>query len=93
MNRQNLIRRRICFYGIVQGVGFRWVAQNAALAANATGWVHNEYDGSVTMEIQGTAAQIAQVLDALENARYIRIERTASRDISVIFDERRFAIK
>ncbi|MBR6351839.1 MAG: acylphosphatase, partial [Firmicutes bacterium] len=43
----NIIRRHIVFYGWVQGVGFRWRARNAAQAVGVTGWVRNEYDGSV----------------------------------------------
>ena len=50
----NVIRRHIVFRGWVQGVGFRWRACHAAGMVGATGWVKNEYDGSVTMEIQGT---------------------------------------
>ena len=52
------IRKRMVFQGRVQGVGFRWHARHAALALGLTGWVKNEYDGSVTMEIQGSEAGI-----------------------------------
>lgn len=92
MNPQ-LTRRRIRFYGMVQGVGFRYVACRAADSAGATGWVRNEYDGSVTMEIQGTAAQLAQVLAALEQARYIRIERTDVRTLDADLNERSFRVR
>ena len=54
---QEIIRRRIRFYGWVQGVGFRYRARYAADAAGATGWVRNEFDGSVTMEVQGDSAE------------------------------------
>ena len=72
---ERVIRRRLRFYGTVQGVGFRWHARHAAAAAGATGWVRNELDGSVTMELQGSEAQLAFVLAALERGAYIRIER------------------
>ena len=49
-----MIRKRIVFHGWVQGVGFRYRARHAAEHLGATGWVRNESDGSVTMEIQGT---------------------------------------
>ena len=45
-------RRQIRFYGRVQGVGFRYHAKHAAAALGLTGWVRNEYDGSVMMEVQ-----------------------------------------
>lgn len=48
-----VIRKRIRFFGSVQGVGFRYRAKHAAASVGATGWVRNEYDGSVSMEIQG----------------------------------------
>ncbi len=70
----NIIRRHIVFYGWVQGVGFRWRARNAAQAVGVTGWVRNEYDGSVTMEIQGTEEQIDRVILAVEQGSYVRIE-------------------
>jgi len=48
-----MIRRHIIFYGDVQGVGFRFRAYHAATMYGCTGWVRNECDGSVIMEIQG----------------------------------------
>ena len=69
-----MIRKRFRFFGRVQGVGFRYQAYYAAKFAGATGWVRNEYDGSVTMEIQGSEEQIEQVILTLEGDRFIRIE-------------------
>ena len=65
-----VIRKRIRFFGCVQGVGFRYRARHAAAAVGATGWVHNEYDGSVSMEIQGTEKQIDAVILAIERGTY-----------------------
>ena len=39
--------------GQVQGVGFRYRARYAAQTLDLTGWVENEDDGSVTLEVQG----------------------------------------
>lgn len=76
MNRVNgMVRRRIVFTGTVQGVGFRWRAIHAAYHFGCTGWCRNEGDGSVTMEIQGDAEQIDQVIGAIRGGRYIDIER------------------
>ena len=69
-----ILRKRLIFTGAVQGVGFRWRARHAAQAVGATGWVRNEADGSVAMELQGSEAQIDRVLQALEQGRYIQIE-------------------
>ena len=44
MSERKEIRRRIVFYGRVQGVGFRYRAQYAAEQYRLTGWVYNEDD-------------------------------------------------
>ena len=85
-----MIRRRIVFRGWVQGVGFRWRARHAADLYGCTGFARNEWDGSVTLEIQGTAEQIDAVIDAIAQGRYIRIESMDSRDIPLVEDERGF---
>ena len=85
-----MIRKRIVFYGWVQGVGFRYRALHAADLIGATGWVRNEFDGSVTMEIQGTEEQIDSVILAIERGRYVRIENMDSKTIQVDPDERGF---
>ena len=46
-------RRRYTITGQVQGVGFRYRARYAAQTLDLTGWVQNEDDGSVTLEVQG----------------------------------------
>ncbi len=46
-------RVRVSVFGQVQGVGFRSFAQECASMCEVTGWVKNEWDGSVTLEIQG----------------------------------------
>ena len=47
------VRKRIHFQGLVQGVGFRYKAKYLAKSMGLTGWVRNEMDGTVTLEIQG----------------------------------------
>lgn len=47
------MRRRITFRGRVQGVGFRATARSIARTHPVTGWVRNEPDGSVLLEVQG----------------------------------------
>lgn len=56
----NTMRRlRMRFVGEVQGVGFRWTARRVARELGLTGWVKNEWDGSVAMELQGPSAKLA----------------------------------
>ena len=49
-----IIRKHFFFKGRVQGVGFRYRAQNAASLYSVTGWVKNLYDGSVEMAVSYT---------------------------------------
>ena len=88
-----MIRKHITFYGSVQGVGFRYRASHAAELYGCTGWVHNEWDGSVSMEIQGSEEAIDQVILAVEAGRYIKIENMDSRTIATDPEERGFRTK
>lgn len=85
-----MIRKHIVFTGWVQGVGFRYRSCRAAERYGCTGWVKNEWDGSVTMEIQGEEENIDQVILAIERGAYVRIENMDSRIIEVETDERGF---
>lgn len=91
-NRYIKLRRRYRFYGCVQAVGFRWRAMQAAKLYGATGWVRNEYDGSVSMEIQSTAADIDAVIAVLENDDYIRIDRKECAELPLDPGERSFRV-
>lgn len=76
-----MVRKHIVFYGSVQGVGFRWRARHAADYFCCTGWCRNEWDGTVTMEIQGEEENIDQVIMAIERGTYVRIENMDARTI------------
>jgi acylphosphatase len=45
--------RRFVIRGRVQGVGYRWFAQRAAMAEQLQGWVTNREDGAVEVAAQG----------------------------------------
>jgi acylphosphatase len=85
-----MTRKHIIFYGSVQGVGFRWRARTAAEHFSCTGWVRNEWDGSVSMEIQGTEEAIESVILAVEKGTFVRIENMDMKDIPVVEDEYSF---
>ena len=93
MESSDVIRRHITFNGWVQGVGFRYRTRHAAELYGCTGWVKNEWDGSVTMEIQGTEEAIDKVILAIERGTYVRIENMDSRTIPVVEDEYGFRTK
>ena len=87
-----VIRKRMQFWGWVQGVGFRWRARSAAESLGCTGWVSNEFDGSVLMELQGTEEQIDRVILAVEQGRYVRIENMSVETIP-LQDENGFHVR
>ena len=86
-----IIRKHLVFSGSVQGVGFRWHSKRAAEAVGATGWVRNDWGGTVTMELQGTEKQIDAVIAAIERGSYIRVEGLDARRIPVEKNESGFA--
>ena len=88
-----MIRKHIIFYGDVQGVGFRFRARHAAEHVGVTGWVKNEYDGSVSMEIQGSQEQIDKVIMAIERETFIRIENIEQETIPIEQGEYYFITK
>lgn len=72
-----LRRLRLRFAGQVQGVGFRWNSQRVAREVGCTGWVRNEWDGSVRMELQGTDEQVSEFFGRFSQAyRQYPIEYT-----------------
>ena len=79
-----MIRKRIIFTGRVQGVGFRWRAMQAASLYSCTGWCRNDWDGSVTMEIQGEEEAIDKVIRSIESSRYIWIQNM---DVTPMYPE------
>lgn len=83
----NTIRRKYHFYGRVQGVGFRYRAYNAANSAGCTGYVKNEWDGSVIMEIQGSEEAIDYVLQEIRKSPIIMIERMDVKQIETVEGE------
>ena len=88
-----VIRRALRFAGSVQGVGFRYRAVHAASAVGATGWVRNDRDGGVSMEIQGTETQIDRVILAVERGTYVQIENLWAKTIPAIDGEYGFYVK
>ena len=90
---QKIYRYEMRFFGRVQGVGFRYTAYHAASSEGATGWVRNEWDGSVLMQIQGRLEQIARVLKKIENGMFIEIDRIEKSLIEVLDYERSFSVE
>lgn len=86
------VRKHIVFHGRVQGVGFRYTAKYLAQSLELTGWVRNEYDGTVTLEIQGREALINKLLVGLNGGHFISIEWMDTKEIP-LEDEHGFTVK
>jgi len=87
--------RRIEFHvcGRVQGVGFRWATREAARAANLTGWVRNELDGSVRGEAQGAVAAVRSFLEFLaEGPPHAQVDRCEVGELALVVGEERFRV-
>jgi len=77
------IRKRIVFHGRVQGVGFRYTARHLAQSIGLSGWVRNEHDGTVLMEVQGREPMIFKLMEGLNRSMFIDISWIDSEDIPV----------
>lgn len=89
-------RLALRFCGEVQGVGFRWTSQIVADRVGCTGWVKNEFDGSVSMELQGTDEQIGLWFKGFAKSyahRPLRYHIDEKRELAPIVDERRFEVR
>jgi len=61
------MRKKIIFYGKVQGVGFRYAAKMLAEKHNLVGWVENNNDGSVTLIVGGLKKDIENLINNLKD--------------------------
>lgn len=86
-------RFRLCFYGMVQGVGFRYTAMHTANMYRLTGYVKNEYDGSVTCEVQGDEDAIDRFVANIRNGRFIDISSIDRKALKIIADESSFEVR
>ncbi len=74
----------VFFAGRVQGVGFRYQTLQVAKEFEVTGFVQNLPDGRVLLEAEGSAADVAAFVAAVEERMhgYIRkTERHSSRRV------------
>ena len=90
----SVIRRYACARGRVQGVGFRMFVRQQAVMNDITGWVMNMSDGTVTMELQGTASAVEAAFAAMRAGNYfIHVERLDIEERESVDGERNFSIK
>ena len=88
-----VIRRRYRFSGLVQGVGFRWEAKMLAGRLGLTGWVRNECDGTVIVEIEGGAEDADRFLQAMKSVPRFDITDVQAEDLPPAGGERTFDVR
>ena len=93
MTEKSIARWRVLCAGRVQHVGFRYSAFYLARALDLTGWVDNLPDGRVEMEVQGPEALLRRMLLQLRGRPHIQILDMEIREIDVVPEERRFAVR
>lgn len=86
-------RLALIFKGQVQGVGFRYATRQVAEGFALTGWVRNEPDGSVRLEVQGEAPEIEAMVRALQERMRGYIRTTDTESMVVAPTEQEFGIR
>jgi acylphosphatase len=86
-------RANIIYSGTVQGVGFRFTAEEAANSARLTGWVRNSPDGTVEIVCEGGEDDIKMFMSKMRKAMapYIRSSKVKWAEATGEFDT--FGIK
>lgn len=80
-----MIRYGLRVHGRVQGVGFRFVASSVAHACHVTGFVRNEFDGTVTIEVQGAEHRVNDFVDQIrEGNRFVKVDYIDIRDLPLV---------
>lgn len=80
--------------GRVQGVGFRFFVQHAAQARGLAGYVKNQFDGSVRIEIQGPEARVQDFLQVMEKGpRLGQIDQLKVSELPYMSEENDFHIR
>jgi acylphosphatase len=91
---QQIRRLHVVVRGRVQGVGFRYFAQEAARSLDVAGWVRNAADGSVEVEAEGGENALTQLRAALgDGPRGARVESIEDVDVGTEQLERPFRVK
>jgi len=87
---KDICRKSIVFEGKVQQVGFRFEAQLIAENLELTGKAVNQIDGSVLVELQGSAQKIEHLILRMHQINRIKIEKYTVKEIPIVENEKSF---
>ena len=76
MTAADPVARSVVVHGEVQGVFYRGSCRSEAVSHGVTGWVRNEYDGTVRAHFEGTKEAVEALLSwARRGPRGAYVER------------------
>jgi acylphosphatase len=88
------VARRYLVRGRVQGVGFRYFTQAAAVRAGVSGWVRNNPDGTVEIAAAGDADALARLEEEIRRGpRGARVDQVVVADDTPGTAHSEFAIR
>ncbi|MCR5587759.1 MAG: acylphosphatase [Lachnospiraceae bacterium] len=87
-----IVRKKLTFYGSVQGVGFRYRAKAAADEFRLTGSVKNMPDGTVEAYVQGDEELITRFITQINKGRFVNITGIDTCNLPLEENERSFKI-
>lgn len=87
-----IVRKKAIFRGRVQGVGFRFEAYSVAAKKGLTGYVKNQEDSSVILEVQGDIKQVFAFIEYLSTLDRVRVDNVEVVDMEVKGFETAFKI-
>jgi acylphosphatase len=81
--------------GRVQGVGFRYSTQSVAIELGLTGWVRNQSDGTVEIQVEGKKEKIEQFIHQLEKGfhKFMRVDNVGVNSSSSMTGFKDFVIR
>jgi acylphosphatase len=86
-------RFHIIVSGRVQGVGFRSFTHYEAIKRQLTGWVRNNDDGTVELEVQGDDEILSSFMEKLrQGTPFSRVSGLETTEIPPIANEKSFRI-
>lgn len=71
MGSSEIIKVRVRAHGRVQGVGFRRFVYKLAQTFPVCGWVRNNPDGSVDIDVTGETSQLSLFLERVKNGSFL----------------------
>lgn len=85
---------KLIVYGRVQGVGFRYFANELAKTLKLTGWVMNCQDGTVELRIEGDRKTIKSFISELERGnQFSHVDRIESEELYRLGEYHDFSVR